>query len=157
MIAGFALVLGQMSIINWSMIWPAGMLLLSIMFYVQYFTGRNHNPGVLVPAGILLLYGSLFMYASISSWGSISDLWPIFLVGPGFGLMQLKLFSRGKQGSWVPVIILFSLAIFFFIRDSFSSFPIAVAAILIVVGVIVIIASLFSKKDKTEEDKNTIE
>ena len=103
------------------MIWPSFLILLSIMFHVQFFAGKSQNPGILVPGGLLLIYGSLFLYSSISRLGVVGDLWPIFLVGPGFGLMELKLFSKGKEGSWIPVIILFSLAVFFLFRERIDS------------------------------------
>lgn len=152
-LAGVALILVQADLLelDWGYLWPAGMILIALLFHVQFFAGRGHSPGVLVPGGILLVYGCLFMYMRIAGWHNAGSLWPIFLVGPGFGLMELKLFSRGRQGSWVPVIILFSLAIFFFIRDSFSSLPIAFATALIVIGIIIIIVTVFDKKGKSEK------
>jgi hypothetical protein len=98
------------------------------------------------------------MYMAIAGWGSAGYLWPVFLVGPGFGLMELKLFSRGKEGSWVPVIILFGLALFFFVRESFSSFSMAAAVALIVIGVAIIVAAFFDrKKGKDKKDESKVE
>lgn len=136
----------NIDIFSWRYIWPAFMILLGIMFHVQFFAGKAKAPGVLVPGGILLVYGCLFMYMSIMGWRSAGVLWPFFLVGPGFGLMELKLFSRGKEGSWIPVIILFGLAFTFFMAYNFTSFPTAAAAALIVIGVAIIIAAVFDGK-----------
>ncbi len=148
-------VIERINIFSWEYLWPAIMILLAIMFHFQFFAGGAKSPGILVPGGILLVYGCLFMYIAIVGWNSVGYLWPIFLVGPGFGLMELKLFSRGKEGSWIPVIILFGLAIFFFIRNSFSSFSMAVAVALIIVGACIIIASVFDRK-KSRDKKSDV-
>jgi hypothetical protein len=156
-LVGLAIILVQIDVIDldWGYLWPAGMLLLAILFHIQFFASPKNNVGVLVPGGILLVYGALFMYMRIAGWYSAGSLWPIFLVGPGFGLMELRLFSRGKQGSWIPVIILFSLAIFLFIRDSFSSLPIAFGTALIIIGIIIVIVTVFDRKGKP--DKNNVD
>lgn len=156
-LVGALLVLAQLdffegvNIFRVSYLWPAFMILLGLMFHVQFFTSKKKSPGILVPGGILLVYGCLFMFLAISGWSSTRYLWPVFLIGPGFGLLELKLFSRGKEGSWVPVIILFGLAIFFFVRDSFSSFAMAAAVALIVVGAIIIISSIVGGGKKKEK------
>jgi hypothetical protein len=159
-IFGALLILVQMdfikdvNIFSWAYLWPIFMILLGVMFHVQFFSSKGRSPGLLVPGGILLVYGCLFLYMVISDRHSAGVLWPIFLVGPGFGLLELKLFSKGKEGSWIPVIILFGLAIFFFVQESFASFGMAAAVALIVIGAIIIIASVIEgnkKKDKKVE------
>lgn len=133
---------------NWIYLWPAILIFIGISFHVQFFAGKRHNPGLLVPGGILLVYGCLFFYLRISGWNSIGNLWPMFLVGPGFGLFELKLFSRGRQGSWIPVIILFSLATFFLIRENFSNSAVAVAIALIIIGIVVIVLAFVDNMKK---------
>ncbi len=153
-LAGILMLLAQQNVIrlSWEMIWPLAMLVLAIIFHVQFFLNRN-NPGILVPGGILLVYGCLFLYNQYTSWDAMDVLWPIFIIGPGFGLMEMKLFSGGKQGSWVPVIILFSIGTFFLIRDAIGH-EIALAAALIVAGGVIVLASLFRKNKKKEYDYN---
>ena len=162
--AGVLLILVQLdfienfNIFSWRYLWPVFMILLGLMFHVQFFAGKAKSPGLLVPGGILLVYGCLFMYMAITGWSSAGYLWPVFLVGPGFGLMELKLFSRGREGSWIPVIILFGLALFFFVKESFSSFSIAAAVALIVIGVAIIIAAFFEgKKGKGKKNEPKVE
>ena len=141
--------------------WPAFMILLGLMFHVQFFAGRGKAPGILVPGGILLVYGSLFLYMNIDGWGNMQVLWPMFLVGPGFGLLELKLFSRGREGSWIPVIILFGLAcMFFFVYGGTTTFATAAAIALIVIGVAIIISSVVEgqkNKDKKIDIKVDVE
>jgi len=157
MLAGVLLILAQTNVIGSinifkiKYLWPAFMILLGVMFHVQFFASKAKSPGILVPGGILLVYGCLFMYMAVAGWSSAGYLWPIFLVGPGFGLLELKVFSRGKEGSWVPVLILLGLAIFFFVQYSVSSFWMAAAVGLIILGAAIIIASIFDRnkgKDK---------
>ena len=155
-LAGAVLILVQMDIIDfdWNYIWPAVMILLGIMFHVQFFAIKGRSAGVLVPGGILLIYGSFFLYLKIMGWAGVGNLWPVFLLGPGFGLLEQKLFSRGRQGSWIPVIILFAIATFFLVQESFASFSVAAAVALIIVGVIIIIVSFFDKGKKKEDKVN---
>jgi hypothetical protein len=159
-LVGVFLVLGQLNIIeNFNIfkiqyLWPSFLILLGILFHVQFFSGKGKSAGILVPGGILIVYGCLFLYMGISGWSSVGSLWPIFLVGPGFGLLELKLFSKGKEGSWVPVIILLGLAMVFFIGYSLSSFWMAAAVGLIIIGIAIIIASIIegsAKKHKKVE------
>ncbi len=153
-IAGTLLVLGQLDIIesfNFFRIrylWPAFLILLGILFHVQFFSSKSNSAGILVPGGLLLVYGCYFLYLNIAGWQYTGALWPIFLVGPGFGLLELKLFSKGKEGSWVPVIILLGLAAVFFIGFNYASLWMAVAVGLIIIGIAIIVASLFEGSKK---------
>lgn len=157
MLAGVLLVLTQLdffeniNIFRIAYLWPVFLIILGLMFHVQFFASKIKSPGILVPGGILLVYGCLFLFMGIAGWGSVGYLWPVFLIGPGFGLLELKLFSRGKEGSWVPVIILFGLATFFFVRDNFSSFAMASAVALILIGAIIIISSIIGGGKKKEK------
>ncbi len=147
-LAGTLLVLGQLNVIEvfkyfrLRYLWPAFLILLSILFHVQFFASKEKSAGILVPGGILLVYGCYFMYTTIAGWDSSGTLWPIYLVGPGLGLLELKLFSRGREGSWVPVIILLGLAMVFFIGYYLASFWMAAAVGLIIIGIIIIITSI---------------
>ena len=148
-------IFADIRIFSWGNIWALVMLLLGIIFHVQFFVGKGKNPGLLVPGGILLVYGCMHMYMIIAGWQSMGILWPLYLVGPGFGLMELKLFSRGKEGSWVPVIILFTLAIIFFLKNYVDSFWMLAAVALIIIGVSIILGSIISSinhKSKKQEN-----
>ncbi|MCK5129004.1 MAG: hypothetical protein KAQ68_04065 [Clostridiales bacterium] len=162
-LVGVVIVLTQLDVLDfteifnnfdWNYLWPIVMILIGISFHVQFFAGKRHNPGILVPGGILLVYGCLFLFLRTTGWGNVGVLWPVFLLGPAFGLLELKLFSRGRQGSWIPVIVLFTLATFFLLREQFSSFAMTAAVALIVIGVIVIIIA-FANKNKQSEEKKT--
>jgi hypothetical protein len=105
---GVLLILAQQKVIrlSFSVLWPGAMIVLALMFHIQAFFERPHNPGLLVPGGILLVYGGLFMSCAIAGWDVMSTMWPLFILGPALGLAELRLFSRGREGSWIPVIIL---------------------------------------------------
>jgi hypothetical protein len=164
-LVGGLLVLNQLGVFedidlfSWKNIWTVGMLILGVLFHVQFFVSKGHNPGILVPGGILLVYGCMHMYLSINGWHNMSSLWPLYLVGPGFGLLELKLFSRGREGSWVPVIVLFSLATIFFVKFNdfgvFSEIPI-VAIVLIVVGIAIILGSIFGAANKKSNKSHDV-
>lgn len=144
---GVLLILAQQRVIqlSWGLLWPGVMIVLALMFHFQAFYDRLRNPGLLVPGGILLVYGGMFMYCAITKWERMEALWPLFILGPALGLAELRLFSRGREGSWVPVIIL-TIVGGFFLAQRTASIPTAVilALILIVIGALMI-ASQFRK------------
>ncbi len=106
LLVGVVLTLGQLNVIrlDGDMTWPVIVLAIGLIFHLYYFFSREHNEGLLVPGGILLVYGVLFL---LSQGGqSIGKLWPLFILGPAFGLFELYVFSKGRKGSMIPVFIL---------------------------------------------------
>lgn len=105
LLVGVVLTLGQLGWINLDhLTWPIILLAIGVIFHLYYIFTKDHNEGLLVPGGILLVYGVLFLLSQ--SGQPIEKLWPMFILGPAFGLFELYLFSRGRMGSMIPVFIL---------------------------------------------------
>lgn len=111
-IAGVALILIQAGVIPWRSSWwlPAVFLGLSVFFHILYFSGDRREAGLLVPGGLFLTYG-LLLAASTALGGHwlwrLSGLW---VAGPAVGIAEMKIASRGREGSWSAVGTLMGIA-----------------------------------------------
>lgn len=138
--AGVILLASNIGLIrfDWNFIWPLFLLIPGLIFELSYF-GSRRNPGVLVPGGILTIYGLFFYFNIITGWNFMDKLWPVFLLGPGFGLLQLYLFGGREKGVLIASTILGSLSLIFL---SFSLFGFAAdfigPAALIVFGLFIL-------------------
>jgi len=153
---GALVILKQQNIIEfgWNIVWPSAMLFIGIAFHIECFASNGKNYGLLVPGGILLVYGALFLYCELQrDWDAMAVLWPLFIIGPGFGLLELKLFSGGKQGSWIPVLILFTIGgIFLVTQTERFSVTVVIAAALIIMGIGVLASSVMPRGKKQTVD-----
>lgn len=152
LLAGLVLTLGQLNVIDLSgdMTVPIILLALSVVFHLYYFLTSNRNEGLLVPGGILLVYGLLFLAVAKLN-GSMGQLWPLFILGPALGLFELYVFSKGRNGSMVPVFILTVIGGGFLLMNFYNmSFGIIVAIVLIVLGVMLMISAFVKNAQRNE-------
>ncbi len=151
LLAGLLLTLGQLNILNLKgMLLPIILLALAVIFHLYYFLSKGGNEGLLVPGGILLTYGIMF---AVSPDGNVftSKLWPLFIIGPAVGLFEMYAFSRGRQGSMVPVFILTAVGGGFLLVNFYNmSFGVIAAIILIILGVTLMISALLRGPRKAE-------
>ncbi len=129
--------------------WPALFLILpGLLFHSSYFSGNRRNPGVLVPGGILLVLGIAFQINML--FGGWSIMWPVYIFSVAFGLFELYVFGQRDRGLLIPIGILTSLSLVFFMSFSLNKLvsintrPFAVPVVLILMGILV----LFGGKGK---------
>jgi hypothetical protein len=151
LLAGLVLTLGQLNILDLSnMLVPIILLALAVIFHLYYFLSRSGNEGLLVPGGILLTYGVMFAVSRDSGIFE-NGLWPLLIIGPAVGLFELYAFSRGRQGSMVPVFILTAVGGAFLLVNFYNmSFGVIAAIVLIVLGVSLMITAFFKGPRKNE-------
>ncbi len=99
--------------VSWARMWPLFILVPGILFELGFFIGGRKEPGLLVPGGILLTYGLLFLFCASNNFQYMSLLWPMFLVGPALGLLQVYVFGGRDRSILIPVGILGTLSIIF--------------------------------------------
>lgn len=118
--------------LNWSDYWPTVMILGGLLFWFGWLT-RRQEFSLLMPGTILLVYGIMFQYSALNGWYYMSDLWPGFLLGPGFGFLFMYLLGKREKGLLIPAFILIILAALFWINHHVYRFfwPI----ILILIGI----------------------
>ncbi|HPE68445.1 MAG TPA: hypothetical protein P5560_03230 [Thermotogota bacterium] len=121
--------------LSWDFIWPIFVLGPGILFEISFFSGKEKDPGVLVPGGILLTVG-IIMYVNVfSGWQVMEFLWPLFIAAPAVGLFQLYWFGKREKGLLIPVGILSVISLIFLTgnlsRVSFFRFLLPAGLILV--------------------------
>lgn len=124
--------------------WPALFLILpGIAFHSAFFSGKNRDAGILVPAGILLTIG---ITAQISMmFGLWHVMWPGFILAVAVGLFELYLFGNRDKGLLIPVAILGTVSLIFFdvfslrMMLGFRSGKIIISLVLILIGLSIIL------------------
>lgn len=141
--------LGAMKIltITWVTFWPVFLLIPAVFFEIGFFLNRKLY-GLLVPGGILLILSALFFLCNFTSYNLMVYLWPVFIMAPGLGLLQMYFLGNHAKGVFIGGMIPFGIScIFLFftsLRLAFFSyfFPIA----LIVIGLFFFLKSFSWKK-----------
>ena len=132
------IVIGLLSIlVNFNVIdiefwefWPFFLLILGVIFEIGFFTGKKKDVGLLVPAGILITISVAFIISVIFGWYMMDYLWPLFIMAPGIGLLQLYLFSEKRDGALlIPAGISLLIGGYFLIGNFFDfvDFPLFIS------------------------------
>ncbi|HNR62842.1 MAG: hypothetical protein GXY29_06195 [Thermotogaceae bacterium] len=136
-VLGFFGLLGafQIIVITWEKVWPLFLLVPGLIFEISYFRNKKLS-GLLVPGGILITLGLLFFFCSFTNYGILEYLWPIFIMAPGIGLLQMYFLALPAKGLFIGGIIPFSIgALFmFFTLLQHTFFSIAFPVVLIGIG-----------------------
>ena len=135
-----------------SVFWPTLFLLIpSFLMHLSFFSGRNRDPGILVPGGILLGVGVTCQISML--FGIWNVLWPGFLAAVALGLFELYFFGTRQKGLLIPVAILGGLSIVFFTTVSmkelfgFGVGKLILPLLLIILGISVILKSDWRNKN----------
>lgn len=123
-------------------VWPFILLVLGLMFEIGFFTGSKKDPGLLVPGGILITISMIFIINIVFGWYMMSYIWPMFILAPGLGLLQLYLFSpkSNRAGILIPTTILLLLGTYFLLGNFyyFVNFSLFISIVIIIVGLMLI-------------------
>lgn len=113
--------------------WPFFILIPGVLFHVFAFAYRI--PGLLVPGGILTTYALLFFFSELTHYQWMGNLWPIFIIGPGVGLLEFYLFGQRQFGVLLASLILFGVGGTFLFFSLLSTFiPYLIGILLILIG-----------------------
>ncbi len=119
--------------------WPMFIIIPGIMMHSSFFSGKNHDPGILVPGGIFLTVG---IVCQISMLYDVWDLtWPGFILAVAVGLFELYVFGSREKGILVPVAILTTLSTIFFVTFSLKkiiNYGLVIPGAFILVGLVII-------------------
>ncbi|MBC7960803.1 MAG: hypothetical protein H7X94_13170 [Vallitaleaceae bacterium] len=132
--------------------WPFIILVVGLSLEVSYFTSAKKDTGVLVPAGILITISGIFIANVFTDWNAMEYLWPLFIMAPGVGLLQMYLFSKKKDhGVLVPIGVSLLLGGYFLIGNFFSyvDFRLFISIAIILIGLFLIFNK--GKANKIEE------
>jgi hypothetical protein len=138
--AGMLMFAGKLGVLDIGIgfLWPMFLIVPGLIFEFSFFT-TGRNPGTLVPGGILTVYGLFFFFNILTKWTFMDSLWPIFILGPAIGLLQLYLFGNRARGVLIAASILGLIST---VMLSFTLFGFAVdyiaPVLLILLGVLIL-------------------
>lgn len=158
-LVGLGLLLVRMGVIPWENSWwlPSIFLGLALFFHVLYFAQGRYDHGLLVPGGIFLTYGILLMISNAMGEGWLSRLMGLWVAGPAVGIAEMKLASRGQQGSWSAVVVLTVISItLILMRNTALSFRMAAGVVLVIWGLSILVRELFhtERVDSPEKERD---
>lgn len=157
------IIIGGVSILNQTLglhlfqniqLWPLFVLIPGLCFEYSYFSTRK-APGVLVPGGILTTLGCLFIFETNTNFMFAEYTWPVYVLAPAVGLLELYLFGSHNKALLIPITILLTVAtvsfanIFLGSIFRFINMSLIWPIILIVLGVLLIL----NKKDSSMQDE----
>ncbi|MCX7922859.1 MAG: DUF5668 domain-containing protein [Clostridia bacterium] len=132
--------------------WPAIFLMLpGFLMHSAFFSGKNSDPGILVPGGILLTIGFTCQVSML--FGIWHVMWPGFIAAVAVGLFELYLFGTRDKALLIPVGILGGLsAIFFFTISLHGLFDFRFRGFIIPLALIIVGASIMAKNRPGKND-----
>jgi hypothetical protein len=129
-----------------SRFWPALFLILpGLLMHSSFFSGKDKDAGILVPAGIPFTVGVVFQLSI--TFHIMNLIWPGLILSVAIGLFELYLFGTRDKGLLIPVTILTVISLVFFTSVSLRPLfhmnlsKILIPAILIIAGISFILNS----------------
>lgn len=155
-ILGGWLLLGNFGLVRfnvWEFIWPLVILGIGLSFEFAYFRGEGKSPGLLVPAGILVTIAINFLLNVIFGWHLMAVTWPLFILAPAVGLLQLYIFDKQDKGVLLASGIVGGIGLVFLAGNILSSINISatLGAFFVIAGGLVFFNGLGNNKEKNIE------
>ncbi len=99
LLIGFGLLslTGQLfrNIVNWSYLWPLGIVLVGALFFAGMFLGGRSVSGLAIPGTIIGGIGLLLLYQNLTGhWESWAYSWALIIIFVGAGIFTAGLYSR---------------------------------------------------------------
>ncbi len=117
--------------------WPFFLLIPGVLFHI--FAYSHRITGLLIPGGILVTYSLLFFFNEMTNYHFMANIWPIFIIGPGVGLLEFYIFGERKIGVFVASLVLFAIGgTFLFISLLSSVLPYLIGLFFILIGIYIL-------------------
>jgi len=137
--AGILFLFGNYLNLSIEKLWPLFMMIPVVIFTAIMLGDFKNNYGVIVPAVILTTYTVYFLIMNYSNSMYYGSTWPVFILGPGLGLLALYIANR-KSGVLLSSLIIIGVAVIFF-AFSYKT-PVLIGVCFIAGGCIFLITAL---------------
>ena len=106
-IIGGVLILDYYEIIRFNIwdFWPMILIYMGAKSERDYFRGHASGRSLLTGA-TLLTYGLYFLISNFSLWDFQGRLWPVFILGPALGFLQMAYFGHRPKKNFKTGIVL---------------------------------------------------
>ena len=102
-------------------LWPLIILYMGIQAERKYFNGYGGSRNLLTGA-TLITYSLIFMIGNFAPWHYSSEIWPLYIMGPGLGFLQMYYYGHNRKYNFKIGIILVITSVIFLI-DSVLNIP----------------------------------
>ncbi|MBF4692800.1 LiaI-LiaF-like domain-containing protein [Fusibacter ferrireducens] len=147
-ILGALLIFDHYHFIHFSIweLWPLIILYMGIQAERKYFNGRGGSKNLLTGA-TLITYSLIFMISNFASWNYSSRIWPLYIMGPGLGFLQMYYYGHSRKYNFKMGIILVITSSIFLI-DTILNIPFDMA---LYIGLVLFGLYLITK-DREDDD-----
>lgn len=115
---GAVLVMDYYHIIHFSIwgLWPLILIYIGAKAERDYFQGLTSARSLLSGA-TLLTYGLYFLASSFLSWGIQDKLWPLYIMGPAIGFLQMAYFNYRPKSNFRTGILMFGFSVVMLVQN----------------------------------------
>ncbi|MCA0384722.1 MAG: DUF5668 domain-containing protein [Firmicutes bacterium] len=117
-IVGGVLILDYYHIINFNIwdFWPIILIYIGAKAERDYFSGHASGRNLLTGA-TFLTYGFYFMMSNFTSWGIQGKLWPLYILGPGIGFLQMAYYGHRPRKNFRTGLLLVGISALFLVEN----------------------------------------
>ena len=151
-IIGGVLILDYYNIISFNLwdFWPLILIYMGAKAERDYFRGHASGRSLLTGA-TLLTYGLYFLISAFSIWHIEGNLWPMFILGPALGFLQMAYFGHRPRKNFRTGIILLVISLVFLVQNFINiQFDLMLSVGLVLVGLF-----MLRKVDPVYSDEKT--
>ena len=153
-IIGAVLILDHYDFISFNIwdLWPLILVYIGAKAERDYFKGHASGRNLLTGT-TLIVYGLYFLIDTFSIWSIDFNFWPVFILGPALGFLQMAHFGHSPKHNYRKGFIMLVIAIVFFV----NGFVNVQYELILFVGLIIIGLFMLRKPESItyeDEDEN---
>jgi hypothetical protein len=148
-IAGGILVLDYYHIIHFSFwdFWPLILVYIGAKAERDYFAGSASGRNLLTGA-TFLTYGLFFLLGNFTTWGIQGKLWPLYILGPAIGFLQMAYYGHRPRSNYRTGFVLSAISLVFLVENFIN----LNYDLILFVGLIAVGLFMLRKSDPVESD-----
>lgn len=159
-IIGAVLILDHYDFIRFNVwdLWPLMLVYIGAKSERDYFKGQASSRNLLTGA-TLIVYGLYFLIENFSIWNFDINFWPVFILGPALGFLQMAHYGHSPKRNYKKGFIMLAIAAIFFVNSFINiQFDLVVFGGLIIIGLFMLRKPdnfIYGDEDETyQKDRN---
>ena len=96
--------------------WPLILVYIGAKAERDYFRGHASGRNLLTGA-TMLTYGLFFLLGNFTTWGIQGKLWPIYILGPAIGFLQMASYGHSPRRNYRTGMMLLAISSVFLIES----------------------------------------
>ncbi len=115
---GAVLVMDHYHIIYFNIwdLWPLALVYIGLKAERDYFSGNASGRNLLTGA-TFLTYGLFFLVSEFTTWNVQGNLWPLYIMGPALGFLQMAYYGHRPRANYRTGMILLGISLLFLVEN----------------------------------------